>query len=330
MKKSILFVVLASLLTVSCNLEDLITLVPESQITPDSYFKTAEDLQLFSNTFYNNLLDKEPFTRESDVFVKMNPSDLIRGGNDRTVPASGGGWSTGTGSWGDLRKMNTLLGNINNCSDEDAVREYTALVKFWRAFFYANMIRKFGDVPWYDVELGSADEALYKPRDSREEVLKHMISDIDEAIENLPGKASAPQTAYRVNKYTAMFLKAQFCLFEGTFRKYHTEPAPFEWSYKDSDGGTHDYTYYLDLAAKAAKQLMDSGAYKLFSTGKPDSDYLTLFNADDANTDEIILAVNYDRDLKIRHDCGRDITNQTAARYGMTKKLVDQIGRAHV
>ncbi len=324
MKKSILLLAFTSIMAVSCNLENLITLVPESQITPESYFRSAEDLQLFSNSFYNNLLEKEPFAVESDVFVKMNPSDLIRGGNDRTVPATGGGWTAGRGSWSDLRKMNTLLGNINNCKDENAIREYTALVKFWRAYFYATMVMKFGDVPWIDHELGSADKDLYFPRDTRETVLQNMIKDIDEAIENLPGKAAAPQTAYRVNKYTAMFVKTQFCLFEGTFRKYHSSPAPFEKSYQAADGSTHDYQYYLDLAAKTAKQLMDAGAYKLFSTGKPNSDYLTLFNSDNANTDEIILAINYDRDLKIKHDCGRDITNQTSARYGMTKKLVDQ------
>ena len=323
MRKHILFLAIASLMTVSCNFEDLLTLVPESQLTPESYFKTAEDLQLFSNSFYNNLLDKEPFARESDVFVKMNPSDLIRGGNDRTVPATGGGWGSGTGAWGDLRKMNTLLANIDNCDDKNAVVEYTALVKFWRAYFYANMVRKFGDVPWYDKELGSADEALYNPRDSRETILQHMIEDVDEAIANLPGKAKAPQTAYRINKYTAMMLKAQFCLFEGTFRKYHSSPAPFETSYTAADGSTHDANYYLDLAQAAAKELMDAGAYKLFSTGATNKDYLTLFNSDNANTDEIILAVNFDRDLKIKHDCGRDITNQTSARYGMTKKMVD-------
>ncbi|MBR5906474.1 MAG: RagB/SusD family nutrient uptake outer membrane protein [Bacteroidales bacterium] len=323
MRKHILFLAIASLMTVSCNFEDLLTLVPESQLTPESYFKTAEDLQLFSNSFYNNLLDKEPFARESDLFVKMNPSDLIRGGNDRTVPATGGGWGAGTGAWGDLRKMNTLLANIDNCDDKNAVVEYTALVKFWRAYFYANMVRKFGDVPWYEVELGSADEALYNPRDSRETILQHMIEDVDYAIENLPGKAKAPQTAYRINKYTAMMLKAQFCLFEGTFRKYHVSPAPFETSYTAADGSTHDANFYLDLAQKAAKDLMDSGAYKLFSTGATNKDYLTLFNSDNANTDEIILAVNFDRDLKIKHDCGRDITNQTSARYGMTKKMVD-------
>ena len=98
MKKSILLLAFTSIMAVSCNLENLITLVPESQITPESYFRSAEDLQLFSNSFYNNLLEKEPFAVESDVFVKMNPSDLIRGGNDRTVPATGGGWSAGRGS----------------------------------------------------------------------------------------------------------------------------------------------------------------------------------------------------------------------------------------
>ena len=318
MKKSIFILALISLLAASCDLEEKLTLIPESQLTPESYFKTAEDLQLFSNTFYNNFLEKEPYSIESDVFIKMNPSNLIRGGTDRTVPTSGGGWS-----FTNLRKMNTLLANIHNCEDKTAVKEYTALVKFWRAYYYAEMICKFGDVPWIDHEIGSADADLYNPRDTRETVLGHMLEDIDEAIENLPGKAKAPQTAYRVNKYTAMFLKAQFCLFEGTFRKYHAAPAPFENSYTAADGSTHDYNYYLDLAAQAAQDLMNSKAYKLFSTGKPNQDYLDLFKFDNANTDEMILAINFDKDLKIKQDVGRSITSQTAARYGMAKKLVD-------
>ena len=90
-KHIIISLAVASVLAVSCNLDKVLTLTPESQLTPDSYFKTAEDLQLFSNTFYNNLLDKTPFDKESDVFVSMNPSALIRGGFDRTVPTSGGG-----------------------------------------------------------------------------------------------------------------------------------------------------------------------------------------------------------------------------------------------
>ena len=275
-KHTIILLAIASVFVASC--DRVLTLSPESQLTPDAYFKTAEDLQLFSNTFYNNLLDKTPYEKESDVFVSMNPSALIRGGNDRTVPASGGGWS-----FTNLRKMNTLLANINNCSDPKAVQEYTALVKLWRAYYYADMVRKFGDVPWIDHEIGSADEDLYFPRDSRETVLSHMIEDIDVAIRDLPGKAAAPQTAYRVNKYTAMMLKAQFCLFEGTFRKYHGDPAPFATSYTAADGSTHDYQYYLTLAAEAAEELMNSNAYTIHNTGHPDTDYLSLFNSDNAS-----------------------------------------------
>ncbi|MCQ2146229.1 MAG: RagB/SusD family nutrient uptake outer membrane protein [Bacteroidales bacterium] len=316
MRKSIILIAAAALALTSC--DSLIDLTPESQLSAESYFKTAEDLQLFTNTFYNNLLPKTPYETESDVFISRNPSNLLRGGNDRTVPDTGGGWT-----WTNLRKMNTLLANVDNCNDEAAVQTYTALTKFWRAYFYFDKVAKFGDVPWIDHEIGSADADLYNPRDTRETVMQHMIADIDEAIAGLPDKYKAPETAYRVNKYTAMFLKAQFCLFEGTFRKYHSSPAPFADSYKAADGTTHDADWYLQQAADAADQLISSDKYKLYSTGKPAQDYLTLFNQNDANVDEIILAVNYDQALKIKHDCGRLLTNQTASRLGMTKKMVD-------
>lgn len=316
MKKTIIYLAAAVLSLSAC--DGLLTLDPESQLSGSAYFKTEEDLQLFTNTFYNNLLPKTPYETESDVFVSRNPSSLIRGGTDRTVPTTGGGWT-----WTNLRKMNTLLANAGKCDDEKAVTTYTALTRFWRAYFYFDKVSKFGDVPWIDHEIGSSDDDLYAPRDTRETVMQHMIEDIDAAIAGLPEKYAAPETAYRVNKYTAMFLKAQFCLFEGTFRKYHSSPAPFSDSYKAADGSTHDADWYLTQAAEAADMLISSGKYKLYSTGNPTMDYVNLFSADDANTDEIILAVNYDRALKIKHDCGRLLTNQTASRLGMTKKMVD-------
>ena len=317
MKRYIIILAAAAACLASC--DKYLSTTPESQMTAETYFKTAEDLQLFSNTFYNNLLDKEPWSKESDIFITANPSDLIRGGNDRESQLNSSSYWTFT----NLRKMNTLLGNIDNCEDEEAVVTYTALVKFWRAYFYFEKVMQFGDVPWIDRELGSNDEELYAPRDTRETIMQHMLEDIDYAIENLPEKYAAPETAYRVNKYTAMALKAQFCLFEGTFRKYHTSPLPFDGSYTAADGSSKTYEEYLTLAANAAEQLMESKQYKLYSTGSPASDYVNLFKATDANTDEYILAINFDYDLKIKHDCGRFFTNQTASRPGLTKKIVD-------
>lgn len=40
-----------------------------------------------------------------------------------------------------------LLAYVNQCSDENAVVKYTALTRFFRAFFYFEKVKRFGDVP---------------------------------------------------------------------------------------------------------------------------------------------------------------------------------------
>ena len=170
-------IILALTLTAGLSACDVLDLEPKDRVTQFDYFKTANDLELFSNPFYNNLLDKEPFDEQSDLLVQNTLSAILFGGSHRTVPESGGGWS-----WTDLRRMNTLLEYADMCEDKEAVTKYTAVTRFFRAFFYFEKVKRFGDVPWYDIQLGSADELLYKPRDSRELILTKMLEDIDYAI----------------------------------------------------------------------------------------------------------------------------------------------------
>lgn len=301
-----------ALLTTSC--DDALDKLPKSQVTPENSFQTETDLQLFTNTFYNNLLDKNMYEHKSDQYIGYVVPDLLRG-DQRIVPSTGGGWT-----WTDLRKLHTGLAHFHQCSDKAAVAQYTGLCKFFRAYIYFERLRKFGDLPWIDHELGSDDPALYAPRVSREIIMSHMIEDIDEAIEKLPSKVST----YRVNKWTALALKSQICLFEGTFRKYHTEPAPFPTSYQDAEGNTpHDYKYYLELAVDASQQVIDGAKYKIYSTGKPDQDYRDLFAAEDANVGEYILALKFDYAESIRNNTCAYALLQTQGRVGMTKKMVD-------
>lgn len=294
MRKYILVAAAALACATSC---DFLETKPKDTLTSDLYFRNETDLQLFSNTFYNNLLDKEPFDHQSDHYINLNLSNELHGGTYRVVPATGGGWS-----WSDLRKMNTLLANMDKCEDAAAVDKYTGLTKFFRAYFYFEKVKRFGDVPWIDRELGSSDEQLYAPRDSREVIMTHMLEDIDEAIEKLPSDVSV----YRVNKWTALALKARFCLYEGTFRKYH------EISYSE-----HNYEYYLDLAAKAARQVIDGGKYKLAN------DYLMLFAQPDADAGEYMLAIKNDKGLSIFNNSCAFATMPTQGCPGLTKKFVD-------
>ena len=298
------FIIIAITLSLGFSACDILEKEPLDKVSQYDFFKTENDLKLFSNPFYNNMLDKGPFDEQSDLIVNQTFSEIILGGNKRTVPNTGGGWT-----WTDLRRANTLLAYINQCEDADAVIHYTALTRFFRAFFYFEKVKRFGDVPWYETELGSRDPALYNPRDSREFVMARMIADVDYAIEHLPVAVST----YRVNKWAALALKAQFCLFEGTYRKYHNLAI---------EGG-ENYTYYLEEAAKAAKTLITDGPYKLYSTGKPDKDYLTLFSQENASKDEYILALKFDYSLGIYHNATAYTLVPTQGRPGYTKKMID-------
>lgn len=295
--------IVLSLGIVACSYLDK---APLDKVTPDTYFNTATDLQMFSNSFYNNLLDKSVYRPNNDLNTQKELSALLRGGSNRTVPSSGGGWT-----WNDVRKMNTLLKYINNCKDEKAVREYTGVARFFRAFFYFEKVKRFGDVPWIDKELGSADEDLYYPRNSRSFIIRKMIEDVDYAIENLPSAVST----YRVNKYSALALKAQFCLFEGTYIKYHGLTFP-----DDPDALSSDEL--LELAAAAANEVIESNVYKLYTTGNTAQDYMMLFAQETANTNEYILAIRYAQTPFIAHDANPYALNASDARPGLTKKAM--------
>lgn len=306
----ILFALGALVLAVSC--EKALNKFPLDDLTEEAYFETATQLQLFTNSFYSSILPDTPYDEQSDLMVGNNPDDLLLNGRFRTVPATGGGWS-----WTTLRKINTCLGNLHRCPDAQAVKEYGALCKFFRAWFYFDKLRRFGDVPWIDHELASDEPDLYNTRDSREVILGHMIEDIDEAIEGLPSSYS--KGPYRATKWAAMALKSRFCLFEGTFRKYHQGDITL-WSLP-ADAKPADY--YLQLAADAAEELMDLGPHELYSTNRPDYDYQTLFSQYKADAREYILAIDYDYGQQCFHDASGSALLPACGRISPTRNFID-------
>ena len=314
MKKNayILPVLAALILAVSC--EDALNKYPLDDLTEESYFENATQLQIFTNSLYGSILPDAPYDEQSDLMVANNPSNLLLNGTYRTVPATGGGWT-----WTTLRKINTCLGNLYRCPDEAARTEYNALCKFFRAWFYFDKVRRFGDVPWIDHELASDEtEELYRKRDSRDVILSHMIEDIDEAIAGLPSSYPSGKT-YRATKWAALALKSRFCLFEGTYRKYHENDITL-WTLPAE---AQPASYYLQLAADAAEELMDLGPHKLYDTGHPDYDYQTLFAQYNEDAGEFILAIDYDYSLKCFHDASASALLPVCGRNSPTKNFMD-------
>lgn len=308
--------IVAAMGLASC--EDAIDLRPLDKETEEDYFTKASDLEMFTNPLYNNLLPDDALPKGnsvSDLMVTAALSEFTRAGGDRYVRASGNGWT-----WTNLRRCNDFLERCDRCADKDAVALYSGVARFFRAYFYFEKVQRYGDVPWIDRPLGSADEELFNPRDSREFVMQKILEDIDFALENLQNAndIKSVEKTFRATKGAALALKSRVCLYEGTFRKYHGI------SY-ESDGGK-SANWYLEESAKAAEMLMSGkyGSYKLYSTGSPTKDYLNLFIADDANPEEYILARSYRAAVSGNtHGLALYSLLSTHGRPGYTRKFIN-------
>src|SRR5690606_34087251 len=136
----------------------------------------------------------------------------------------------------------------------EARAHYQAVARVFRAYFYFEKVVRFGDVPWINKPLDVADEELYGERDPRALVMDSVMADINFACANLrPGN---DPTRSLITKWVAYAFKSRLSLFEGTFRKYHTELS--------LEGTANDW---LNEAATAAKAVIDEGGYSINTTG---------------------------------------------------------------
>src|SRR5690606_8559254 len=225
----------------SCN-KDFLERPSEDQVEAPYFFNTAKDLEVATNDFYTMLVTTSVYSEDanSDNLMPLNPADKIKGNRIVPVASGSGGWS-----WGNLRKINHFLANFHKVADEDAKAKYAGIARFFRAYFYYDKVKTFGDVPWYGKVLSANDPDLFKARDSRFLVMDSIMADLDYAIEHIP----AEKQVNLVTKYTAMLLKSRVALFEGTFRKYHK----LEGADK-----------FLNEAVEASQMLINSSAYTLF------------------------------------------------------------------
>ena len=302
MKNNIFLLIAASIFILSfSSCDDLLDVTPKDKITPETFFSTEADLQAFSTNFYNSLpKDRDLYKDDADNITHSTPNSAAT--DSRTVPASGGGWE-----WGYLRRFNTLLQYSVNCKDKTVRTRYQALTRFFRAYFYFEMVKRFGDIPWYDTELFvSETDQLNKPRDSRELVMKNILEDLDFAITNL----STTPSVYTVTKWTALSLKSRVCLFEGTFRKYHNLNL------------STNADFFLQESITASRELMKESNYTLYTQGGTNQAYRKLFTSQNAPTTEVIMARNYNLTYDIYNTVGTYHTSVGEGRPGVTRKII--------
>lgn len=272
MKLRYIFILLTTVLFIGCDLEEL----PEATTTKGPIFGSESGLILYTNSFYSMLNGKNLHRADamSDYLARKDTPAFITDGNYSAQVSTG--WS-----WSDLRNINYFIQNCNDPKVPVAVRKnYLGIAKFFRAWFYFDKVKRFGDVPWIGKPLDVTDtDLLTKGRDSRTMVMDSVLADLDYACLNITSNSEATRSL--VTKYVAYAFKARVALHEGTFRKYHKG-----LGLEASAAGL------LNQAAVAAKKVIDEAGYKLYDGAGVDKSYRQVFiNPAPIGTEVMLSAV---------------------------------------
>jgi hypothetical protein len=211
------------------------------------------------------------------------------------VPTTSGDWN-----WTYIRKANIMLERVDRVPmSDEAKNHWKGIARFFRAMDYFTKVKTFGDVPFINKSLEiSENDVIYKPRDPHALVMDSVLADINYAVANI----RTTDETNAVNKDVALALKARICLFEGSYRIYHTEL------------GLPDAEKFLTEGKAAAEQLM-TGKFIL-------GDYKALYSSLDlAGNKEVLLYKKYLAGVLTHSVVG--YTNATTQMNGLTKSAVE-------
>jgi len=307
MKKTIYL--LASLLVFLYSCESFLDREPLDTVSSDAYWTTSNDLENYVIQFYTSfpghgLWDEFGYDiLDADNAITTSPNETMNG----TRGITSGNW---TSDWEGIRGINIFFDNYQKCADDFTSYEHVlGEAHFFRAWFYFELVKKYGDVPWYSSEILTTDEeALYKARDPRTLVVDSILVDLDKAIEYLDYRSTIGNS--RLNKETALAFKTRVALFEATWQKYHANDE-FGTSGADPD------KYFQECVSAAGQLMSDANA----NVGIYD-DYYKMFGLDDmSSVNEVLFYKAYGIGEEMANDV-QYLTTNSPFKIGITWSLV--------
>lgn len=293
----------AALMMGSCNLD----LEPETTLTDAAFWNTESDLRGACNRFYNQLNGNNNlgggFSHDyrSDELNNNGGSNSISDGS-WTIPSTSGAW---TDSYWRIFIANNILQKATRAAvSEETLNRYLAEARFFRAYYYAELVKKYGDVPLLLKAIDNTqDEALMMPRTPREEVIKQVYEDLHFAAQWLPDVDKIDAWGH-VTRQAAQALLVRVGLREGTFCKYHNVSGS-------------DYKAHLKESIDAAQQLMSEGKHSLY----PDFEELFTYKGEGRSNREAIFVKVYGPNGggTVTHGNSRQLENAVS----LTRNMVD-------
>jgi len=284
MKTHKIFIVgaLAASLLTACN-DEFLEKYPITDLTEDNALKTYDNFKAYMYPCYALFTDTRIYTNfsggsyywggqwSSDYYSGlMTTRDNMQNPyayQTITTTTSSNNWN-----FSYVRQVNIMLSRLETSELTDAEkRHWRSVGYFFHAWWYMELVAKYGDVPWINTVLTDESEEAYGPRTPRAEVADSIISRLEYAIANIGDTSNDGDNCLTANAIKAAL--SRFLLREGTWAKYHGLSEPYE--------------NYLQKCLTVSKELMD--AYPTLHTGNginkyPGAGYDEVMTSEDLNS----------------------------------------------
>jgi hypothetical protein len=246
--------------------------VPVEQVTPDYIWDTRDSAGVLANAYLTTIYTYLPlgFNRINTDFLDAASDDAISsqsGASDISTMAHGGITifsnpdNTWAGDYAAIRRATIFLNNFKAVPMKNIYERNARLgeARTLRAFFYWELVRRWGGVPLLGDNVKTLTDDIELPRRSFESCIDYIVSECDKAKDSLRTDPVDDNDLGRWTKAGAMALKAQVLLFAAS-------PLYNGGNTGDSlTGYTGNDPARWQRAAAAAKDVMDMNIYKLDS-----------------------------------------------------------------
>jgi hypothetical protein len=289
--------------------------VPEANLSDGIFWQTDNDFRQATNNLYRMVV-VDSWEQEYPAVADVMSDNAFAKTPDFVANISNGSYlpTANFGPWNHDYSMIRVANNIIEKARaagfaSTSLARFKGEAKFFRAYAYQDLVRRYGNVPLILKTLDAGDEELYAPRADVQAVVDTIYADLDYAAAHLP-EASELKNATEYGMATsgaALALKSRVALRRGTWKKFHGE-GPYQ-----SD---------LQIAKDAALQVMNSGQYALFDTYGTTESYRKLFKAQGegpANKEAIWVWMYGETAIRYTHFPPKSAQGS----YSLTRSLID-------
>ncbi|HEY6978453.1 MAG TPA: RagB/SusD family nutrient uptake outer membrane protein [Chitinophagaceae bacterium] len=202
----------------SCS-NDFLNTEPQDRVSSDATWGDASLSEAFLFNVYSFLgyggFEEQALAVYTDEAMFTHAGRNINTFTEAIETPSGLAWTSPTYEWGNMysaiREANIAIANLPNATFTDLVFRDQLLGEayFLRAYYYQQLVRFYGGVPIIDKPY-ELNQDYTIPRNTYEECVNFMVSDLDKAAELLDGKIMQPG---RASKVGALALKSRILLY---------------------------------------------------------------------------------------------------------------------